>query len=290
MSYKGVLLAVADRVRDTTELPYHVELASLDDLFVDGDFQRALTSFWKKIYETWDPAQLNVLITNRRVNSKGKPLDKLSVIDGQTRLRAYEERIKNDLPTPPLACLVFEGMTKEEESRLFSKLTRNRRGMRSYDRFRSDIVGNHPIALAVAKAATDAGYELSADETPKTLRAIGALEAVYKRGKRLDKIDFDGEMIQLHEADILHETMQITRAAWPDEQQPTGEIIRGLGMLLARNQKNPLDSERLARRLGRETMERLSRRANATREGAGGGANSPKYMANVMETEYVRGR
>lgn len=291
-------VAEAQHLRDTTELPYHFEVVALDDLFVDGDFQRALTDFWKKIFEKWDPAQLGVLNTNQRI-VKDKPQKKLSVIDGQTRLKAAVRRAEESLATPMtedgrpgLPCLVFEGMTKEEEARLFAKLQKNRRNMTSYDAFRARLAANDPIALAISQAAISNGFDLSTTLTPKTVKAVGALEYVYKRGRRLEKVTIDGEDMQIHDPHLLNQTLRIIHATWPDEPEGfmSGEIIRGLGILLNRNKKPPLDEERLIRRLGRETPMSLARRASMMREGAGGGANSPGYMADVMEAEYVRGR
>lgn len=235
----------------------------VDDLFVDHDYQRPLTSFVEQVARDYDPALLGTLITSERNNGK------LAVIDGQTRLEAMRR-----VNEPAAPCLVYHGLTRENEAQLFGDLQTKRRGMATYLRFRAALVARQPEAVAIADIVTEAGFELGREETPHTVKAIAALENVYRR-----------------DPELLARVMGVIAHAWPDADtgyRTSGEMIRGLAVFLTREkQVNP---DRLVNRLGGVTPQTLRHRANALKEGSGSGGGSPGYMADAILGVYMRGR
>lgn len=243
--------------------PYRFELVPIERLFVDSGYQRPLTSFVETVAREYDPALLGTLIVSERDDGS------MAVIDGQTRM---EGAARNEEPALP--CLVYSGLTREQEAQLFADLQTKRRGMATYLRFRAALVAKQPEAVAIAGLVQQAGFELDVLETPQTVKAISSLENVYRRDPKL-----------------LARVLAIIAAAWPEEAtayRTSGEMIRGISVFLSRERK--VDEERLIQRLSTVTPQTLRHRANALKEGSGSGGGSPGYMADAILGVYMRGR
>jgi len=251
-----------NRKGEANAWPYRFELVPLDRLFVDDRYQRPLTSFARTVAEEYNPALVGTLVVSERSNGK------FAVVDGQTRAHGAGE---NDEPVLP--CLVYSGLSREQEAELFADLQTKRRGMATYLRFRAALVAKKTEAVAIAALVQSAGFELDVDETPHTVKAIAALENVYRRDPAL-----------------LDRTMRVIAAAWPNpdmEYRASGETIRGLALFLVREAR--VDESRLMDRLASVTPAQLRHRANALKEGSGSGGGSPGYMADAILGVYMRG-
>jgi hypothetical protein len=250
------------RKRTTKRWPYRFAMVQLDSLFVDHDYQRPLTTFADEVIEQYDPALLGTLIVSERD-------DGTYVIDGQTRLAGMAA---NDEPAAP--CLVYHGLTREDEAKLFADLQTKRRGMATYLRFRASLVAKDPEALAIQGIVQGEGFELGVDETAHTVKSIAALEAVFRKDPAL-----------------LRRVMGTIAATWTDpatEARASGDLIRGLALFFERERH--VDDERLVNRLSAITPRMLRHRANALQEGAGGGSGRPGYMADAIVGIYMRGK
>jgi hypothetical protein len=270
--------------------PYRFELVPLDRLFIDAEYQRPLTSFVLTVVKEFDPAMVGCLIVSER---DGKDM---AIIDGQTRWAAMGRvalrdadvmvddwsddasivnalRKLEDMPVAP--CLVYSGLTREQEAELFSDLQTKRRGMATYLRFRAALVAKKPEAVAIAEIVRGAGFELDVTETPHTVKAIAALERVYRRDPAL-----------------LTAVMNVIAAAWPDpatEGRTSGDMIGGLAIFMTREKK--IDVERLRDRLASTEPRTIRHRANALQEGSGSGTGGRAgYMADAILGVYMRGR
>jgi hypothetical protein len=244
--------------------PYRFELVPLDRLFIDADYQRPLTSFVEQVAADYDPAMVGTLITSEREDGR------LAVIDGQTRMEAM--RMNGEGLAP---CLVYPDLTREQEAELFADLQTKRRGMSSFLRFRAALVARKTEAIAIAAIVNQAGFELDVRETQYTVKAIAALENVYRR-----------------DPELLMTTMQVIRDAWPDvdtDYRTGGDLIRGLARFLGREAR--VDRERLVDRLAAVTPRMIQHRANALMEGSGHGQGGRAgYMADAILGIYMRGK
>jgi hypothetical protein len=244
--------------------PYRFELVPLNRLFIDGDYQRPLTSFANEVAANYDPAMVGTLIVSER-GKKG-----FAVIDGQTRMAGMAD---NDEPAAP--CLVYSGLTREQEAELFADLQTKRRGMATYLRFRAALVAKRPEAIAIAAIVQNAGFELDKDETPHTIKSIAALEHTYRR-----------------DPNLLSDVLDVIRDAWPDpdtEYRTGGDLIRGIARFLEREAK--VDREKLVQRLAAVTPRMIRHRANALMEGGGGGSgNRAGFIADAILGIYMRGK
>jgi hypothetical protein len=241
--------------------PYRFEMMESGALSIDQDYQRPLTTFVETVAREYDPALVGCLIVSERANGT------TTIIDGQTR---WEAMRRNDEPAAP--CLVYMGLTKAQEAQLFADLQTKRRGMATYLRFRAALVAGQEEAVAIAKITTGAGFDLSKDETPYTVKAIAALENVYRR-----------------DPELLVTVLRVIREAWPDKDvayRTSGEMIRGLAVFLTRERN--INTDRLVQRLKGITPQTLRHRANALKEGSGSGGGSPGYMADAILGVYMR--
>lgn len=260
--------AVADPPSNAQDIlkswPYRFELIAPDDLFVDEAYQRPLTSFWQEVRDEFNPALVGTLIVSERKNGTK------AIIDGQTRWEAMKEQT---LPACP--CLVYSGLSKTQEAELFADLQTKRRGMRTYHRFRAQLVAKRPEQVKIAKAVTAAGFELGIHETPNTLQSIAALERAFR-------IDGNGE----HLTDVL----EVIRQAWGTESKDavSAQIIAGLSTFIRGQER--LDYERLVKRLKDVTPKLIQNRAAQIREGAGSGTGSARSVAQAIMSEYTRKR
>lgn len=243
--------------------PYRFEIVELGELAVDDSYQRPLTSFWKTVSEQFNPALVGTLVVSERRNGKK------NIVDGQTRWAAMQEQ-PGLLKAP---CLIYEGLSKKQEAQLFALLQTQRRGMRTYDRFRAQLVGGEPMAVGISKIAEDVGFELSAVETPRTLKSIAALERMWK----LDP-------------EHLREILELVRDIWgvSEKTAVSAQILTGLSTFI-RNQEK-LDYERLEKRLRDVTPALIINRASQIREGAGWGTGAGKSVAQAILAEYTRRR
>jgi uncharacterized coiled-coil protein SlyX len=261
-------MAVADAPAKETQVdelyqwPYRFEILPLDVLEVDDRYQRPLTNFWKTVSEGFNPALVGTLIVSERRNGNKH------IIDGQTRWMAMKDR---GLPGAP--CLIYEGLTMQQEARLFADLQTQRRGMRTYDRFRAQLVAKEPLAVGISRVVQEQGFDLSATETSYTMRAIAALERAYR---------VDPE----HLADVL----TVIRNVWGVENRDavSAQIIAGLSSFLRTQER--LDYDRLEKRLRDVTPKLIQNQASQIREGAGYGTGAAKSVSQAILNLYLRKR
>jgi hypothetical protein len=259
---KGTGRATKPKPATRTRWPYRFAMVPLDRLFVDADYQRPLTSFVEEVARDYDPAKVGTLLVSERDDGR------YAVFDGQTRMEAMRQ---NGEPEAP--CLIYSGLTPENEAQLFADLVTKRRGTATFLRFRAELRAGKPEAVAIAQIVEAAGLDLGLVEKPTTVRAVAALEYVYRR---------DPQLLPL----VLGVIVQ----AWPDpktDARLTGDIIRGLATFLQR--ESSVQHETLVERLAGVTPMMIRHRANALKEGSGSGGGSPGYVADAILGIYMRG-
>jgi hypothetical protein len=272
----------------TAELPYEFEIVPLKYLFVDETYQRPLTSFVDVIVERFEPALIGTLCVSRRSNTR------YAVIDGQTR---GEGMRRKGLVVAP--CIVYKDLTVQQEARLFSKFQTERRGMHSVSRFRAQVAAGEPDQVQVNALVEEMGFTV--DQNPKStpgraniaIASPAALEYAYRGTRPKGARDRDPQ--------LLRDVLQVIGQAWPKlpDTAKGATMIRGLTWFLARDPGNnwemrkssqKVDLDRLVDRLKRVQPSELAKRAENLRDGYGMTGNSPKYMAEAIESQYRRQR
>jgi hypothetical protein len=248
----------------TYDWPFQFQVVQERDLEIDEAYQRPLGVFVNNIVEEFEPAMVGTLLVNRR----GK---KLYVIDGQHRLIALRRLGIQDVP-----CVVYNGLSRADEAKLFAKLQTERRRIRPTQRFQAEVVAKDPRALAIKKVLegvdvvmSDIGGRLMA---PHEVSAVVALERIYDN----------------HGASRLEEVLTVARMSFPDEKGAlANDVILGISSFIATEKP---DIDRLIRQLSQVTAWDLKARATALRQGRGVGGGSPAYMAEAIGSVYRRRR
>lgn len=244
--------------------PYEFAVVPLRSLFVDATYQRPLSRFHKRIVEALEPALVGTLIVNKR--SDRGPANH-AVIDGQTRLAALMQLGHVNAP-----CLVYQGLSLEEEAALFARFQSERRNVTAVQRFKAALVAGEERAIGIQLAADSAGFVIDAHNNyGNSLVAVKALEEVYDR----------------HGLYHVAQVLETIAAAWQHRRRgQSQEMLRGLSYFLARTPD--LDVERLIRGLSSVEPGVLSTRAEQLRQGRGRAGSSPSYMAEAIAAVYGR--
>jgi hypothetical protein len=245
--------------------PYRFEIVPLEDLRVDESYQRPLTSFWREVSEDFNPALVGTLIVSERKNGSKV------IIDGQTRWEAMRAR---ELPGAP--CLIYTGLNKAQEAQLFADLQTKRRGMRTYDRFRAQLVAKNPTAMEISSIVEGRGFQLSVNETPDTLKAIAAIEHLYRISP-----EHLGEVL-----DLVREVWGVP-AGKGTHDGVSSAVLRGLSHFTREQER--LDVDRLKARLRDVTPKLLINQAHQIREGSPG-LGIPGAVARAILQQYRRPR
>lgn len=258
---------------DIAAWPYRFEVVPLKHLVID-EYQRPLTTFVDKIEQHFNPALVGTLCVSERSKTK------FAVIDGQTRAEGMRRHGLKEAP-----CLVFHGLSREQEAELFALFQTERRGMTSAARFRAQVIAKDPTAVAINEVVEGLGFVIDHNNNDLgALRAVAAVEYVFHGAMAGAKAK------KTQNPQLLAQVLETIRAAWPKlpDTAKSATMIRGLGFYLANADK--VDLERLANRLGKTTPSELAKRGEAVREGKGMTGNSPAYMAEAIESVYRRAR
>lgn len=242
--------------------PYTFRAIELDQMFVDAEYQRPLTSFVTRIRDNFNPLLVGTLILSLRGDDD--PVEeyrgRYALVDGQTRWSAMQNIGKTHAPA-----IVIQGMTQAAEAKLFSDLQYERQNIASYYHFRADLVAGNPEALGVQKIVEQTGYKTGSGGD--SISAVVALRVVYRQGP-----------------DVLERTLTALHTAWGEKYMPDGSALRGMAMFFRWHPD--ADDERLARRLQLVPAAQLRNRAAAVREAHGGKTVATKWTAKAIEFVY----
>lgn len=97
-------------------------------------------------------------------------------IDGQHRIAA----LKSAKVDTQRDFEVFEGLTLEEEARLFLELNSGRKAPGVFDHYKASLVAKDPQDMQVDKIVRAAGLRVTRSTVPGGVRAIHALRAAHK--------------------------------------------------------------------------------------------------------------
>jgi hypothetical protein len=272
-------LAVADTPVEApnskpAKFPYRFEVVRLELTFVDGLYQRPLTSLAEQIGENFDELLVQTLTLSERSGEKktaprGPNDEPFAVVDGQTRRAGALTFGVVELPA-----LVYMGLTRADEASLFSRLQRNRRNMMTHERFRAALVAGEPEAKGIAAILKRFGYQVGprGAESRKTIQAVAALEVLYRRDPLL-----------------LEKTIRVIDAGWGQHPRLnevfSAEMIRGVGRVLA-DPKTNVDEGQLIARMQMNDPIRVKMNADHLRAGSSGSGSAAVFMAQAIMGVY----
>lgn len=170
----------------------------------------------------------------------------LVIVDGQHRWTAAKMAGLGD---QKFLAEVHEGLTLEEEARLFLRLNGTRSAVGAYPKFRARVVSKEETAVAITNIARKLGLSISTSKSKNTVAAVDALDAVHRLGN-------------------LDATLRVAKL-WGDGRSEffDGPLLKGISSFLrSYPQVSTMD---LAEKLGPHTAEKMKNRFLRTKESVG---------------------
>lgn len=168
------------------------------DLLVDMDYQREQsTNKIRQIARNFDWAAFGCLIVSERKNGA------YYVIEGQGRTLAA--CLRSDVSSVP--CLIFSGLSKADEARVFVLINKHRRPPRGTEVFAAQVVAKDEKALSIEATLEKHGVRVSAGSNhPDEVRCVQALYAM--NGTLDDVLTFvneawPGDMLRLNRTPLV---------------------------------------------------------------------------------------
>lgn len=190
---------------------------------------------------------------------------KYVVLDGQHR-RAAALLVEFN---GKVQCSVREGLTLQEEARLFLDLN-NSKMVSPISKFQVRVIQGDPAAVAINRVLESMGWEVSSSNSDGRFRSVAAIERVYDGVGLADR----GQI------EWVEQVMLTITTAWGgDSKGPQSPIITGIGMMIARY-GDAVDFDKLAAEMSKHTPGQLIGRARGLREAQGG--TTAAAMAKVL--------
>lgn len=186
-----------------------VRQLQVSGLVVDPNVQRGLDrNRVAKIAEDLELTAIGIITVSHRGNGSHH------VIDGQHRVEAL--RLAGG-DSEEVQCRVFEGLSIEEEARMF-RLLNNTVKLHALDKFKVRVVEGEPAAVAIHAILSKHGWRVAGGAGDDAFAAVTAAERIWRRDR-----------------DALDRTIAtITRAWGHTSAASNGFIVEGLGLVYAR--------------------------------------------------------
>jgi len=237
---------------------------------VDYSYQRPLDKwFVKKKLGEFDPDAFGVIHVSMRSNGA------YYVIDGNHRvhfaLAQGEDWSRQNLP-----CIVYTGLTVEQEAYLFRKLNESHQ-VRAFSRFRAALAAKDPDAVAIYNIVKENGFVIGSG--PGQLRCVTSFERIYAGLRAVNAAAGPAN---------LKRTMRVVSSSFGHAApHPDGSVILGIGMFLERYHER-VDEQWLVEKLEKSGWRQLVGKAFDIRKREGGSTSLALF--NAVLTTYNYGR
>lgn len=153
--------------------PIKHQFIAAKNITLDARYQRALDE--KRVAgmtAAFNESRLGAIEIAERADGKSV------AIDGQHRVAT----VKACDPERLMLCIVHRGLTESEEAQLFLDLNGQRTKVGKLDEHRAAVIAQHPVALDIEAELRKQGLRVSKSDSPKSIRAVGALYSVSNVG------------------------------------------------------------------------------------------------------------
>lgn len=248
---------------DQQQQPY-VDALAADVLFADPAYQRDVDpKRVKAMAAAFDRRLLGVIDVSARDDGR------YAILDGQHR----HALVLEVLGPVAMVCQVYEGLTVEDEARLFHEINVKRKPLNYWDQWKARrAAGDQDLARIEEVLAR---YQLKVDPTAAdgNVNATAALEVITNQIGDLDLLD--------RVLDLLTATFGRNRDAF------SGRLLKAVAMVLAVYPPAELDTGRLRHQLAGIAPRQLLARGAAMRELHSGTID--RLIAAVIVEQYNRG-
>lgn len=190
--------------------------------------------------EHFDHALVGVVALSEREDGS------MVIIDGQHRWTAAKMAGLGDAK---FLAEVHEGLTPEEEARLFLRLNGTRSAVPAFAKFRARVAAKEDAAMAITAIAKKIGLTISMAKSKNTVAAVDALDSVYRFGN-------------------LDATLRAAKT-WGDGRSEffDAPLLRGLSAFL--REYPQASAIELAEKLGSHSADKIKNRIAQTKESLG---------------------
>lgn len=234
-------------------------------LEIDKEYQRLINhDMVRKIRDNFDPDLFQSLIVSERD-------ERYFVVDGMHRLIAIND-IVNEVP-----CILWQGLTYEEECAKFRKLNTNRKGLNASVVFHSMVCEGDSAALKVVEILAGNGFKYNRYNQTSKENMIGSPSRMMK-------------IYNTNGAAALDRLLHISRRAWHGTKDSLmTSMLAGLNTFLSEN--SGIDDNILVEALSEVDPKIIKGRAAYyvtadTITGLNGGHSKQMHIANAIKELY----
>lgn len=174
----------------------------------------------EKLATDFNPAMIGVLEISRRDNGDDV------VIDGQHRRGALIKKGLGDLPTP---CLVYTGLSIQEEAMLFYARNGANRKPNPVDTYRIRVLAGDPVAVEINDVLAKHGLHVTFGGSASTISAVAALESIYNMGQTRNPNGQGGAKLLDQVLDLSHQSFGTN-----DRSANDGMILKAFAHLIVK--------------------------------------------------------
>lgn len=236
----------------------------VEKIIVDSNYQREIVPYRaKKILKDFQWRYF------QPVTLAAHPDGTYSVYDGQHRVKAAElHPLVKEVPA-----MVVTLANSEEEADAFVVVNRERTSISPIDAYWAGLHAENPEMLRIKRVLDRAGCEIVSAYGDRAVNKTNAVTAVSR------SIKYYGD-------EAVRRSLQMIRRVWPNQIG----ALRGVWISsLAHIYRDfPLDDDRLAAALSRQSMFEITASAEAIRKISGGSAE--KSICQTIITVYNRGK
>ncbi|WP_329198778.1 DUF6551 family protein [Streptomyces sp. NBC_01435] len=228
------------------------------------DAQRMFQPKWaKKLESIWDPEVLLPAIVSRRADGD-------FLLDGQHSTRVALDKEGMDFERD---CLVFEGLTRQQEAKLFLAANRDRRAVKPYENFAVAVTAGEAEAVQINEAVRSCGLHVSGGTSKEGISAIQALKVVHVMREVQDG--------------LLAKTLTTVLGAWGhDPTSWDGMMLRAVAIVINKNW-DTINLSALSLTLKQEPVGKWKDAAIRDTVSGGGSQSRSIPLANNIAYEYT---
>jgi hypothetical protein len=224
--------------------PQYLRVSSMT---TDPRYERPLNMAQvKRIAEEFDPDAVGMIYVSKRADGT------CIIIDGQHRCKALQRMGWDDQLVP---CFVYEGMSLEDEARVFRIINEGRRRLSALDLYRARLTERDATALDIHNILQMEGLRPGTGQSGNTIACMSAIQKIYKDSGR----------------DILKDVLHICHNAWgkADNSSMQSSIVTAVALIIA-EYGHSLDRKAFILKIATVTPGAWTARARGVREGMGG--------------------
>jgi len=238
------------------------EQIPIKNLVSNQEYQRNLSMVHvRRMVEEFDVNLINPVKVSRR--------DGLNVIKNGQHTTETVAAVSGSRETP-VWCMVYHGLTYQEEARLFANQQKFVKGMSAFEIFIAHIEAGNDDQLLIRDLVTSYGLTLAKTRSHCTICAITSIEHIYKE----------------YGFHVLDRTIRLIVGTWQgDPLSLSANMLRGVARLVL-TYGDLMKDDMFCDRLGKVSAREVARNAREKRNGSCGFAEE---LVDIYNKKTTRG-